>query len=188
METVWKKLREIFIVDNKKNIVLIGMMGAGKSTIAHLLDMKLQDFYYLDIDKEIEKLAKKHIEEIFAQDGEEHFRYLEHNLIAKYSNYHNQVIATGGGIVENVENINLLKKNGVIFYLSASSKELYDRVKTTTHRPLLKKDNPQKIIKELLEKREPFYKMADFEVNTENKDLLTIVSEILEKYDTVVQS
>ena len=63
-------------MDNKKNIVLIGMMGAGKSTIGHLLDEKLHDFLYLDIDKEIEKLAQKHIPEIFARYGESHFRLL----------------------------------------------------------------------------------------------------------------
>lgn len=171
--------------ENKKNIILIGMMGAGKSTIAHLLDMKLEDFYYLDLDKEIEKLAQKHISEIFEQDGESHFRQLEHELIKKYSNYHNQVIATGGGAVENVENIELLKKNGVIFYLSATAKELYDRVKTTAHRPLLQRENPEKILKDLLKKREPFYKMADFEIKTENKDVKQITEEILKKYETI---
>lgn len=172
-------------MDNKKNIVLIGMMGAGKSTIAHLLDERLKDFQYLDLDKEIEKLAQKHIFEIFAQDGEEHFRKLEHELIAKFSNYHSQVIATGGGVVENQENMKLLKKNSVIFYLSASAKELYERVKKTTHRPLLQKENPQKILKDLLKKRERFYKTADFEINTENKDLLQITDEILKNYDSI---
>lgn|SRR5574344_159146 len=159
------------------------MMGAGKSTIGHLLDKKLNDFMYLDIDKEIEKLAKKHIAEIFAQDGEEHFRKLEHELIEKYSNYHNQVIATGGGIVENIENINLLKKNSVIFYLSASINALYYRIARTTHRPLLNTKNPKEKLKELIKRREPFYKLADFEINTENKELIEIVEEIVEKYD-----
>lgn len=169
-------------MDDKKNIVLIGMMGAGKSTIGHLLDEKLEDFFYLDIDKEIEKLAQKHISEIFEQQGEEHFRCLEHDMIKKYSNYHNQVISTGGGVIENIENIELLKKNGVIFYLSAPAKVLYNRVKKTTHRPLLQKENPEKIIEELLKKREPFYKMADFEIKTENKELLEIVMEVIENY------
>lgn len=160
-------------------------MGAGKSTVGHLLDEKLQDFQYLDIDKEIEKLAQKHIPEIFEQHGEARFRQLEHEMIEKYSNYHNQVISTGGGVVENIENIKLLKKNGVIFYLSASAKELYERVKKTSHRPLLQKENPERILKELVKKREPFYKMADFEINTEKKDLVQIVDEILEKYEQV---
>ena len=161
------------------------MMGAGKSTIGHLLDERLKDFFYLDMDKEIEKLAQKHIPEIFAQDGEEHFRMLEHQLIQKFSNYHNQVISTGGGIVENIENINLLKKNGVIFYLYAKVDTLYNRLKKTNDRPLLKHPNPKERIKELVKKREPYYKMADFEVNTDNKDLVQIVQEILEKYETV---
>lgn len=172
-------------MENKKNIVLIGMMGAGKSTIAHLLDEKLQDFQYLDIDKEIEKLAQKHIEEIFALQGEAHFRKLEHEMIQKYANYHNQVIATGGGIVENIDNIKLLKKNGIIFYLKASADELLSRVNKTNIRlrPMLKYPNPKQRLKELINKREPFYKMADFEINTEKKELLQIVDEILQKYD-----
>ncbi len=172
-------------MDNKKNIVLIGMMGAGKSTIGHLLDEFLKDFSYLDMDKEIEKLAQKHIEEIFAQDGEAHFRDLEHELIKKYSNYHNQVIATGGGIVENIENINLFKKNSVLFYLSASSDELYKRIANTTHRPLLKHPNPKERLKELIKRREPFYKKADFEIKTDKKELLDIVKEIIAKYESI---
>ena len=132
----------------------------------------------------LEKLAQKHIPEIFAQDGEAHFRKLEHELIQKYSNYHNQVISTGGGIVENIENINLLKKNGVVFYLSAKIDTLYERVRKATNRPLLKHPNPKERIKELVQKREPFYKMADFEVDTDNKDLVQIVQEILDKYET----
>ena len=115
-------------MDKRKNIVLIGMMGAGKSTVGHLLDQKLKDFYYLDIDKEVEKVAQKNISEIFAIDGETRFRQLEHETISKYANYHNPVIATGGGIVENAENLNALRKNSVIFYLSASAKSLSERV------------------------------------------------------------
>lgn len=174
------------MTDNKKNIVLIGMMGAGKSAIGHLLDQKMKDFFYLDIDKEIEKLAQKHIYEIFEENGEAYFRKLENDTIKKYSVYRNQVIATGGGIVENLENLELLKKNGVLFYLSASPQELYKRVRTTTHRPLLKGENPEQRIKDLLKRREPFYKMADFEVSTEKKELLAIVNEIIEKYENSI--
>lgn len=163
-------------------------MGAGKSTIGHLLDEKLQDFYYLDIDNEIEKIAEKKISEIFAIHGESHFRKLEHEVIKKYSNYHNQVIATGGGVVENQDNLELLRKNGVIFYLSAPANKLYERVKKTSHRPLLQKENPQKILEELLQRREPFYKTADFEITTENKSILEVVQEIIEKYESIEQS
>lgn len=172
-------------MDNKKNIILIGMMGAGKSTAGHLLDEKLHDFQYIDIDREIEKSVQKNITEIFEQHGEAYFRQIEHETVKKYSNYHNQVISTGGGVVENPENLELLRKNGVIFYLNAAPEELYERVKKTNDRPLLKHENPKHRLKELVLKREPFYKLADFEINTEKKDLLQIVEEILAKYDTV---
>lgn len=173
------------MAENKKNIVLIGMMGAGKSTVGHLIDQKLKDFTYLDLDKEIEKTAQKFIPEIFAQDGESYFRELEHSLIQKFSNYHNQVISTGGGIVENTDNMKLLQKNSVTFYLSASIDNLFERVKNTTNRPLLNHPNPKERIKELITKREPFYKKADFEIKTDDKELMEIVEEIIEKYDTI---
>ena len=172
-------------MNKRRNIVLIGMMGAGKSSIGHLLDAKLQDFHYIDIDNEIERNEKMTIEEIFAVVGEAHFRELEHNTIKKFSNYHNQVIATGGGAVENQENLELLRQNSVIFYLKASIDELYERVKMASNRPLLKTTNPKQKLKDLMEKREQFYIKADFETNTENKELIEIVNEILEKYETI---
>ena len=172
-------------MNKRRNIVLIGMMGAGKSSIGHLLDAKLQDFHYIDIDNEIERNEKMTIEEIFAVVGEAHFRELEHNTIKKFSNYHNQVIATGGGAVENQENLELLRQNSVIFYLKASIDELYERVKMASNRPLLKTTNPKQKLKDLMEKREQFYIKADFEINTENKELIEIVNEILEKYETI---
>ena len=112
-------------MDDKKNIILIGMMGAGKSTIGHLLDQKLSDFFYVDIDIEIEKEAQKHITQIFAENGEEYFRKLESRIIKKFCAYHNQVISTGGGVVEKIENMLEMKKNGILFYLKASPKTLY---------------------------------------------------------------
>lgn len=162
-------------------------MGAGKSTVGCFLYEKLKNFYFVDLDREIEKLAQKHISEIFEQDGETHFRKLEHSLIQKFADHDNQIIATGGGIVENIENLYFLQKNSVIFYLSASIDNLFDRVKKTTHRPLLKNPNPKEKLKELLKKREPYYKKADFEIKTDNKELIEIVEEIIEKYETVVQ-
>lgn len=171
-------------MDKKKNIVLIGMMGAGKSTIGHLIGEKLSDFFYVDIDLEIEKEAKKHIPEIFAQDGEKYFRNLESIIIKRFCSYHNQVIATGGGIVEKEENLYQMKKNGVLFYLKASPAVLFKRVRKTTNRPLLFHENPQERLEELIKKREKYYQEADFEIDTEEKELIEIVDEILEKYDS----
>lgn len=173
-------------MDNKKNIVLIGMMGAGKSTIGHLLDEKLGDFLYVDLDTQIEKEAKKHIHEIFEEHGEAHFRKLEHDLIKRLSGYSNQVISTGGGVVENAENMDALRKNGVIFYLSATPEEIYSRVRKATHRPLLKTPNPLQTIKEIMKRREKFYQTADFEVSTENKTINEITDEIIKNYNLSV--
>ena len=160
-------------------------MGAGKSSVGHLLDAKLSEFHYVDIDSEIERHEKMTIDEIFAVVGESHFRQLENKMIEKFSNYHNQVIATGGGAVENISNIELLRKNGVIFYLKATVDELYERVKYASNRPLLKTDNPKQKLSELINRREQYYLKADFEINTEGKELICIVNEILEKYGTV---
>ena len=161
------------------------MMGAGKSSVASLLAETLNGFSCVDIDIEIEKTAKKQISEIFAEFGETYFRDLETKVLKSVLKNKNQIIATGGGIVEREENRNLLSTNGLIFYLKASANELYNRVAKTTHRPLLQKENPQKIIEELLEKRENYYKMADFEIFTENKKVSEVVKEIVEKYETL---
>ncbi len=172
-------------MDDKKNIILIGMMGAGKSTIGHLLDQKLSDFFYVDIDIEIEKEAQKHITQIFAENGEEYFRKLESRIIKKFCAYHNQVISTGGGVVEKIENMLEMKKNGILFYLKASPKTLYERVRKNTTRPMLFHENPESRLKELMQKREKYYQEADFEIDTEKKELAEIVDEILVKYDSI---
>lgn len=171
-------------MDKKKNIILIGMMGCGKTTIGHLLDEKITNFQYVDIDKEIEKEAKKSIPEIFEQDGEEHFRDIENRIFSRFCNYHNQVISTGGGIVEKAENMNIMKENGVVFYLRANIDSLFERVIKTNNRPKLLGDNPKQVLKDLIKKREPNYNKADFIIETEKKELLEIVKEIAQKYDS----
>lgn len=166
-----------------ENIVLLGMMGSGKSTIGKLLDKKLGGFAFVDIDYEIEKKNKKTIKQIFAESGEPAFRSLEEETIKHFAIYKKLVISTGGGAVERFENIKRLQKNGILFYLSANPKTLLERIENTSDRPLLDTKNPLKVIEERLEKRKIYYKMADFEINTEKKELLNIVNEILEKYE-----
>lgn len=170
-------------MNKDKNIILIGMMGCGKSTVGHLLDEKIPDFQYVDLDKEIEKEAKKTIPEIFAQDGEAYFRELESKTVQRFCNYRNQVISTGGGAVEKPENRAIMKENGTIFYLKADVKTLFDRVKKTSNRPMLFRENPMEAMKTLLAKREEFYKEADFTIETEKKELLEIVEEIVNEYE-----
>lgn len=165
-----------------KNIILTGMMGAGKTTAGKELSGILTDFSFIDMDSEIEKKLGISISEIFKERGEAYFRDIETNFLKKYSNQNNLIISTGGGIVERSENIDLIKKNGVMFYLSAPSEELFERIKLTTHRPLLAIPNPCDKIKELLNRREKYYKKSDFEIITTNKTIQEIAQEILKKY------
>lgn len=166
----------------KKNIVLVGMMGSGKTTIANLLKAKFEDFELRDIDSIIVQLESRSINEIFETNGEEYFRDIEQNIIKAFSSGINQIISTGGGACKNRDNINRLKENGVLFYLSASSEELFDRIKNDDSRPLLKTANIKSEIENLLKQRESNYKLADFEIDTTNKSPEIIVEEIMEKY------
>lgn len=168
---------------NQRNIVLVGMMGSGKTTIAKLLKAKFKEFELRDIDSIITQLESRSINEIFETDGEGYFRDIENNVIKGFATGINQIISTGGGVCKNEINISNLKENGIIFYLSASSEELFNRIKNDTSRPLLKTDEVRKTIEILLAKRENNYKMADFEIETTNKTPEAIVEEIIEKYN-----
>ena len=161
-----------------KNIVLVGMMGAGKTTIGELLATKLNR-ELKDIDRVIEQEQKKSIIEIFTDDGEEVFRKLESETIEKFSNMSDLIISTGGGALEKANNLSNLQKNGIIIYLKADIEELFKRVKNETQRPLLKEQDPLEVIKKLIKKREKFYLMADITIITDNKSPEKITEEII---------
>lgn len=166
----------------KKNIVLVGMMGSGKTTVANLLKERLRGFELVDIDSIITALEGRSINEIFEKDGELYFREIEKNIIKEFSSMFNQIISTGGGACKDKTNLFNLKRNSIIFYLSASAEDLYNRVKNDTSRPLLQTDNPESVMENLLKERETNYKLADFEIETAKKSFDTIVEEIREKY------
>ena len=161
-----------------KNIVLVGMMGAGKTTVGELLATKLNR-ELKDIDRVIEQEQKKSIIEIFTDDGEEAFRKLESETIEKFSNMSDLIISTGGGALEKANNLSNLQKNGIIIYLKADIEELYKRVKNETQRPLLKEQDPLEVIKKLIKKREKFYLMANITIITDNKSPEKITEEII---------
>lgn len=161
-----------------KNIVLVGMMGAGKTTVGELLATKLNR-ELKDIDRVIEQEQKKSIIEIFTDDGEEAFRKLESETIEKFSNMSDLIISTGGGALEKANNLSNLQKNGIIIYLKADIEELFKRVKNETQRPLLKEQDPIEVIKKLIKKREKFYLMADITIITDNKSPEKITEEII---------
>jgi shikimate kinase len=163
-----------------KNIVLTGFMGAGKTAVgkelARLLDMRL-----IDLDSEIEKAEQTTINEIFKQSGEKKFREIETEMIKKVTNNENIIISTGGGAVMKQENIDLLKKTGIIICLIATPETILQRTGNNSDRPLLQVANPLAKINELLNLRKPFYEKADIMIDTEDKTPLRIAKEIVEK-------
>lgn len=166
----------------KNNIVLIGFMGSGKTTFGKACAKKLgMDF--LDADEYIVKQAGKSIPQIFAEDGEEAFRKLETQVLNHFRDtLYNTVLATGGGMPLREENARLLKEIGRVGYLTASSKEIYDRVKGDTNRPLLQGENPFGKICDLMKYRKPLYEQAaDVVIDTGSNDLEAIIEEMKEK-------
>lgn len=163
-----------------KTVVLIGMMGSGKSTIGKLLAEKLS-IKFFDIDTEIEKENHKTISEIFSQNGETYFREIEKNLTQQFlkNNYLNAIISTGGGAFENEETRNFLLKNATVIYLKTSSNEIFERIKTNTSRPLLKNNMTIEKITEIIENREANYKQAHHTISTDKKTPTEIINEIL---------
>ncbi|MDD3012776.1 MAG: shikimate kinase [Candidatus Gastranaerophilales bacterium] len=165
-----------------KNIVLIGLMGSGKTTVGKLLAQKL-DKKFIDTDEWIENEEKISINEIFSRFGESCFRNLETDILKKICLSGNQIISTGGGIVEKPQNIDILKKKGIVFYLYAPVEELYQRIKNEKNRPLLNNDAPKWALENLLKKREKFYELCDIKIDTTDKNVDQITSEIIEKFE-----
>lgn len=157
------------------NIVLIGLMGAGKSTIGKALANNLK-YNFIDIDGEIVKSEKMSINDIFKLKSETYFRELETKTIEKFSQSDNAVISLGGGAFENEKNRTILLNSSKVFYLKASIDTLFERIKTDNSRPLLKCDDPKEKLKELLKKRESNYEKAHYIINAENS-----LEEIIQK-------
>lgn len=169
------------------NIVLVGMMGGGKSYIGSKLAKLLVHFNYIDTDEKIEQEAGLTISEIFEKYGEKYFREIESKVITEISQNKNQIISVGGGVFENPENIKNLKKNGLTFYLKAPARELFRRIENETHRPLLNRNFSLKTIESLLRKREKNYLKANFIIDTYQKQAYTILDDILREYENYVK-
>ncbi|MEI7641189.1 MAG: shikimate kinase [bacterium] len=156
------------MTNKKTNIVLIGFMGSGKTTIGKLLE-KSTGKKLVDIDKSIEQKTKTKIKKIFALYGEAHFRKLETLAVKVVAKKKNMIIATGGGVVKKQENINLLKKTGVMVYLKSSFKTIVKRVGGRKTRPLFDTAHPEQA-EALFKSRLALYKAAaDIVVDTDKK-------------------
>ncbi len=163
-----------------KNIVLTGFMGTGKTVVGKRLS-KLLNMELVDVDTEIEKAENMTINEIFRRFGESRFRELETEMIKRLSEKNNVIISTGGGAVLKKENVDALRKNGVIVCLLATPETILKRTSHTATRPLLQVEDPLKRIKELLDYRKPFYEKADIMIDTEGKTPSQIAEEIVKK-------
>lgn len=162
-----------------ENVILIGFMGCGKSTVGIKLSYRLRRSV-LDTDKMIEKEEGRTISEIFAEEGEAYFRELETACLRKMTEtVNNRIISAGGGLPMREENHALLKELGTVVYLRAGAETIYERIKHDTSRPLLQGDNPQEKIRTLMAKRAAVYeKAADIIIDVDNKDFDTILNEI----------
>jgi len=143
---------------NKTNIILTGFMGTGKSTLGRLLAERL-DYRFVDTDQLIEEQIGQSIADLFAQQGEGAFRNLEARLVQDLSQKRELVIATGGGLVLNPDNVTVLSQTGRIFCLTATPEEILERISSQQHiRPLLQDPDPLARITELLEQRDASYR------------------------------
>ena len=149
-----------------RNLALIGLMGAGKSTVGRIVAERLR-FDFVDTDTLIERQAGLSVSEIFEQHGEPHFRELERRLVAELAQRERTVMATGGGLGANPEHLASLKTHALVCYLCASPEKLFERVRYASHRPLLKDPDPLGRLRELLAAREPVYRQADLLVSTD---------------------
>ena len=159
------------------NLALIGFMGTGKTSVGRLVADNL-GFEFLDTDELIQSHTGRSIADIFAKDGEPAFRALEKQVIQEISTRDKTVIATGGGLPTNAENLAALKSIALVVCLWASPEKIWERVRHQSHRPLLHDANPQKKIRELLAVREPFYKQADVLINTDLRSVREAAQQI----------
>lgn len=163
------------------NIVLIGFMGTGKTTISENLK-KEYGLDIVDMDQEIEMQEKMSIPEIFTTYGEEHFRNLETELLIALQQRKNTVISCGGGAALRECNVKEMKKNGKVVLLTASPEVIFERVKGSDDRPVLKGRKNVEGIAELMEQRRPKYEAAaDIVIDTDHKSAHAICEELMQK-------
>jgi len=160
----------------KKNIVLIGMMAAGKTTIGFKLAKKLK-YQFIDVDSEIEKYENDKIVDIFQNKGENYFRKIEEKKTLSFLDKPNSVISLGGGAFLNNKIRQKIKKNSHSFWLNWKIRTILERLKKNRRRPLALKLNNKEFL-DLYKRRVKFYKLSDFKVNCDNKSKNKIIDQV----------
>lgn len=169
------------LMATNKNIFLIGLMGAGKTTIGRQIANELS-LEFFDSDHEIENRTGVTITHIFDIEGEDGFRKRETNVLNDLTKQKGIVLATGGGAILKPENRQFLMSRGTTIYLYADIKTLLERTSKDRNRPLLQTENPQAKLEELFEVRDPLYReTADMIIDTGKDSIRLAIKEILEK-------
>lgn len=164
-----------------KRVVLVGPMGAGKSTIGRMLAKEL-GYRFLDSDRIIEERCGANIPWIFDVEGEDGFRQRETAMLDELSSEHKTVLATGGGAIMRPENHRLLKQDALVVYLKTSIEQQVERTRKDRNRPLLQNDDPEAVLRKLFSIRDPLYsELADITMHTDRKSPRLVVRQLVNR-------
>ncbi|TNM60768.1 shikimate kinase [Aliirhizobium smilacinae] len=162
-----------------RNLIFVGLMGAGKSVIGRLVAQTL-GIPFIDTDAEIESVSRMTIAELFSQYGETEFRALETRVVERLLKHGPRVVSTGGGAFINEATRAQIKQGGLSIWLNADLDTLWDRVNRRDHRPLLKTENPRQTLENLMIQRYPIYAEADLTVMSVNIRKELMANEVLQ--------
>ncbi len=165
----------------QQNIYLIGLMGAGKTTVGRNL-ARLMKLTFIDTDQQLEQRTGVSVSYIFEMEGEEGFRERESNLLKEIGQKTAHVVSTGGGIVLRPENRSMMRRSGTVIYLSAPFAVLWTRLRRSKTRPLLVTEDPQSTLRQLMELREPLYQeAADITMDVDTGSAINMARSIRQK-------
>jgi shikimate kinase len=169
-------------MESKENLVFLGMMGSGKSSIGSLIAKKLK-IKFIDVDKEIEKELGLSISKIFETKGENYFRKLEQKITLKILKINSTVVSLGGGAFMNKVIRNEILKNHISFWLNWDNETLLNRIKNSKKRPLAFNSTENELI-DLIKKRSNIYSKALYEIKCDNLSKSEIVKKVLNNYES----
>ncbi|HBF29447.1 shikimate kinase [Rhizobium sp.] len=167
----------------RRNLVFVGLMGAGKSAIGRLVANQL-GLPFIDTDDEIERVSRMSISELFATYGEAEFRALETRVIRRLLRSGPKVVSTGGGAFINDKTRRQIERGGISIWLKADLDDLWERVNRRDHRPLLKTENPKQTLENLMNERYPIYQRANLTILSRDVRKEVIAAEVLEALKT----
>ncbi len=161
------------------NIYLVGFMGTGKTATGKALAKRLKRVF-VDMDDLIIEQEKMPISDIFKSKGEPFFRKIEKEVIAELAKKNDLIVACGGGAFVDSDNIRLMKSTGIVVCLTSSPEKIFERTRAFSHRPLLNVKDPIGRIKELLEKRMPFYAQAHYSIDCDKLSVEESAQKVIE--------